>query len=259
MLKLEHICKTYNKGTVNETTLFSDFNLQVKKGEFISVIGSNGSGKTSILNLICGSIPLDSGDIKVRGESIVKLKEYQRSKIIGRVFQDPAKGTCPSMNILQNMAMADNKGKAFNLTSGVNKKRISYYKEQLSRLHLGLEDKLYVKVGALSGGQRQAMALLMSTMTPLDFLILDEHTAALDPKTSEIIMELTNEIVQEKQLTTLMVTHNLRHAVEYGNRLIMMHQGKAILDLDMQYSNKEMKITMLILCSVNPDKKYIIN
>ena len=241
MLKLEHICKTYNKGTVNETTLFSDFNLQVKKGEFISVIGSNGSGKTSILNLICGSIPLDSGDIKVRGESIVKLKEYQRSKIIGRVFQDPAKGTCPSMNILQNMAMADNKGKAFNLTSGVNKKRISYYKEQLSRLHLGLEDKLYVKVGALSGGQRQAMALLMSTMTPLDFLILDEHTAALDPKTSEIIMELTNEIVQEKQLTTLMVTHNLRHAVEYGNRLIMMHQGKAILDLDMQ-KRKETKI-----------------
>ena len=241
MLKLEHICKTYNKGTVNETTLFSDFNLQVKKGEFISVIGSNGSGKTSILNLICGSIPLDSGDIKVRGESIVKLKEYQRSKIIGRVFQDPAKGTCPSMNILQNMAMADNKGKAFNLTSGVNKKRISYYKEQLSRLHLGLEDKLYVKVGALSGGQRQAMALLMSTMTPLDFLILDEHTAALDPKTSEIIMELTNEIVQEKQLTTLTVTHNLRHAVEYGNRLIMMHQGKAILDLDMQ-KKKETKI-----------------
>ena len=241
MLKLEHICKTYNKGTVNETTLFSDFNLQVKKGEFISVIGSNGSGKTSILNLICGSIPLDSGDIKVRGESIVKLKEYQRSKIIGRVFQDPAKGTCPSMNILQNMAMAYNKGKAFNLTSGVNKKRISYYKEQLSRLHLGLEDKLYVKVGALSGGQRQAMALLMSTMTPLDFLILDEHTAALDPKTSEIIMELTNEIVQEKQLTTLMVTHNLRHAVEYGNRLIMMHQGKAILDLDMQ-KKKETKI-----------------
>ena len=241
MLKLEHICKTYNKGTVIETTLFSDFNLQVKKGEFISVIGSNGSGKTSILNLICGSIPLDSGDIKVRGESIVKLKEYQRSKIIGRVFQDPAKGTCPSMNILQNMAMADNKGKAFNLTSGVNKKRISYYKEQLSRLHLGLEDKLYVKVGALSGGQRQAMALLMSTMTPLDFLILDEHTAALDPKTSEIIMELTNEIVQEKQLTTLMVTHNLRHAVEYGNRLIMMHQGKAILDLDMQ-KKKETKI-----------------
>ena len=232
MLKLENICKTYNLGTVNETTLFTNFNLEVKKGEFISVIGSNGSGKTSILNMICGSIPVDSGRILVQGQDITRMKEHQRSKFIGRVFQDPAKGTCPSMNILQNMAMADNKGKPFNLTAGINKKRIPYYQEQLSRLKLGLEDKLYVKVGALSGGQRQAMALLMSTMTPLDFLILDEHTAALDPKTSEIIMELTDEIVREKQLTTLMVTHNLRHAVEYGNRMIMMHQGGIVLDYD---------------------------
>lgn len=232
MLKLENICKTYNLGTVNETTLFTNFNLEVKKGEFISVIGSNGSGKTSILNMICGSIPVDSGRILVQGQDITRMKEHQRSKFIGRVFQDPAKGTCPSMNILQNMAMADNKGKPFNLTAGINKKSIPYYQEQLSRLKLGLEDKLYVKVGALSGGQRQAMALLMSTMTPLDFLILDEHTAALDPKTSEIIMELTDEIVREKQLTTLMVTHNLRHAVEYGNRMIMMHQGGIVLDYD---------------------------
>jgi len=232
VLKLENICKTYNLGTVNETTLFTNFNLEVKKGEFISVIGSNGSGKTSILNMICGSIPIDSGRILVQGQDITRMKEHQRSKFIGRVFQDPAKGTCPSMNILQNMAMADNKGKPFNLTAGINKKRITYYQEQLSRLKLGLEDKLYVKVGALSGGQRQAMALLMSTMTPLDFLILDEHTAALDPKTSEIIMELTDEIVREKQLTTLMVTHNLRHAVEYGNRMIMMHQGGIVLDYD---------------------------
>ena len=232
MLKLENICKTYNIGTVNESTLFTDFNLQVKKGEFISVIGSNGSGKTSMLNMICGSIPIDSGRIMVQDKDITRMKEHQRSKFIGRVFQDPAKGTCPSMNILQNMAMADNKGKPFNLTSGINKKRITFYQEQLSRLGLGLEDKLYVKVGALSGGQRQAMALLMSTMTPLDFLILDEHTAALDPKTSEIIMELTDEIVREKQLTTLMVTHNLRHAVTYGNRMIMMHQGGIVLDYD---------------------------
>ena len=171
MLKLENICKTFNPGTVNESTLFTNFNLQVKKGEFISVIGSNGSGKTTILNIICGTLPLDSGNILVQGQNINKLKEYQRSKFIGRVFQDPAKGTCPSMTILQNMAMADNKGKPFNLTGGINKKRISYYQEQLSRLKLGLEDKLHVKVGALSGGQRQAMALLMSTMTPLDFLI----------------------------------------------------------------------------------------
>ena len=232
MLKLENICKTYNIGTVNESTLFTNFNLEVKKGEFISVIGSNGSGKTSMLNMICGSIPIDSGRIVVQGQDITRMKEHQRSKFIGRVFQDPVKGTCPSMNILQNMAMADNKGKPFNLASGINKKRITFYQEQLSRLGLGLEDKLYVKVGALSGGQRQAMALLMSTMTPLDFLILDEHTAALDPKTSEIIMELTDEIVREKQLTTLMVTHNLRHAVTYGNRMIMMHQGNIVLDYE---------------------------
>lgn len=232
MLKLENICKTFNIGTVNESTLFSNFNLEIKKGEFISVIGSNGSGKTTMLNLICGSIPLDRGNIVVQGQNINKLKEYQRSRFIGRVFQDPAKGTCPSMTILQNMSMADNKGKAFNLTAGINKKRIPFYQEQLARLGLGLEDKLHVKVGALSGGQRQAMALLMSTMTPLDFLILDEHTAALDPKTSEVIMELTDELVREKQLTTLMVTHNLRHAVQYGNRMIMMHQGGIVLDYD---------------------------
>lgn len=234
MLKLENICKTFNIGTVNESTLFSNFNLEIKKGEFISVIGSNGSGKTTMLNLICGSIPLDRGNIVVQGQNINKLKEYQRSRFIGRVFQDPAKGTCPSMTILQNMSMADNKGKAFNLTAGINKKRIPYYQEQLARLGLGLEDKLHVKVGALSGGQRQAMALLMSTMTPLDFLILDEHTAALDPKTSEVIMELTDELVREKQLTTLMVTHNLRHAVQYGNRMIMMHQGGIVLDYDVR-------------------------
>lgn len=230
MLKLEHIAKTYNRGTVNESVLFDDFNLEVQKGEFVSVVGSNGSGKTSILNILCGSIPLDRGEISIDGKSITRLKEFQRAKFIGRVYQDPAKGTCPSMNILQNMAMADHKGKPFGLTPGVNKKRIAYYQEQLSRLKLGLEDKLYVKVGSLSGGQRQAMALLMSTMTPLDFLILDEHTAALDPKTSEIIMELTDELVREKQLTTIMVTHNLRFAVEYGNRLIMMHHGQVILD-----------------------------
>ena len=232
MLELNHIHKLYNPGTVNEICLFDDFNLKIDDGQFVSVVGSNGSGKTSMLNIICGSIPIDGGSIVVNGTDITKQKDFIRHRRIGRVFQDPSKGTCPSMNILQNMAMADNKGKSFNLTAGINKKRISYYQEQLSRLKLGLEDKLYVKVGALSGGQRQAMALLMSTMTPLDFLILDEHTAALDPKTSEIIMELTDELVREKQLTTLMVTHNLRYAVDYGNRLIMMHQGHAILDYD---------------------------
>ncbi len=230
MLRLENINKTYNQGTVNESKLFADFNLTVNQGEFVSVVGSNGSGKTTTLNIICGSISIDSGRVWVNDRDITKLKEYQRAKFIGRVYQNPSMGTCPSMNILENMSLADNKGKPFNLLPGINKKRIDFYREQLSRLKLGLEDKLYVKVGALSGGQRQAMALLMSTMTPLDFLILDEHTAALDPKTSEIIMELTDEIVREKKLTTIMVTHNLRHAAAYGNRLIMMHEGGIIMD-----------------------------
>jgi len=230
MLELKNINKYYNAGTVNEMCLFEDFNLSIDEGEFVSVVGSNGSGKTSMLNLICGSIPLDSGSIFINGENITKMPEYKRQRRIGRVYQNPALGTCPNMTILENMALADNKGKPFNLLPGTNKARTDFYREQLKTLGLGLEDKLQVKVGVLSGGQRQAMALLMSTMTPIEFLILDEHTAALDPKTAEIIMELTDKIVREKHLTTIMVTHNLRFAVEYGNRLLMMHQGKAVLD-----------------------------
>ena len=230
MLELSHINKYYNAGTVNEMCLFQDFNLTIRDGEFVSVVGSNGSGKTSMLNIICGSIPVDSGTIAVNGQDITHMPEFKRQKRIGRVYQDPARGTCPSMTILENMALADTKGKPFNLRPGTNKQRIDYYREQLRTLGLGLEDKLQVKVGVLSGGQRQAMALLMSTMTPIEFLILDEHTAALDPKTAEVIMELTGKVVQEKKLTTIMVTHNLRYAVEYGSRLLMMHQGHAVID-----------------------------
>ena len=230
MLELKGIKKYYNPGTVNEMCLFDGFDLKIEDGEFVSVVGSNGSGKTSMLNLICGSIPMDSGQILMNGKDIGKLKEYQRSAKIGRVYQNPAMGTCPSMTILENMSLADNKGKTYGLGRGTNRARTEFYREQLSQLNLGLEDKMNVKVGVLSGGQRQAMALLMSTMTPIEFLILDEHTAALDPKTAELIMELTDKIVKEKHLTTIMVTHNLRYAVEYGNRLLMMHQGNAILD-----------------------------
>ena len=178
MLELININKNYNPGSVNELCLFKDFNLTVKDGEFVSVVGSNGSGKTS----------------------------------------------------MQNITIAENKGKPYNLGRGVNKAKLETYREMLRPLNLGLEDKMGVQVGSLSGGQRQALALLMATMTPIDFLILDEHTAALDPKTAEIIMELTDQVVKEKKVTTIMVTHNLRYAVEYGNRLIMMHEGKAILD-----------------------------
>lgn len=232
MIKLSNIDKIYNKGTVNETQLFNNFNLEVNKNEFLSIVGSNGSGKTSMLNIICGSIPIDGGDITINGKSIAKMKDFQRYKKIGRVYQNPAMGTCSSMTILENMSLADNKGKLFDLGRGTNKKRVNYYRDQLSQLNLGLEDKMGVKVGLLSGGQRQAMALLMSVMTPIDILILDEHTAALDPKTAEIIMELTDKVVREKKLTTIMVTHNLMYALNYGNRLIMMHEGNAIMDLN---------------------------
>lgn len=245
MIKLSNIDKVYNKGTVNETQLFNNFNLEVKKNEFLSIVGSNGSGKTSMLNIICGSIPIDGGDITINGKSIAKMKDFQRYKKIGRVYQNPAMGTCSSMTILENMSLADNKGKLFDLGRGTNKKRINYYRDQLSQLNLGLEDKMGVKVGLLSGGQRQAMALLMSVMTPIDILILDEHTAALDPKTAEIIMELTDKVVKEKNLTTIMVTHNLMYALNYGNRLIMMHEGNAIIDLNAH--EKENAVTQDLL------------
>lgn len=230
MIELKNIDKYYNIGTVNEICLFKDFNLKIQNGDFVSVIGSNGSGKTSMLNLICGSLQPEKGSISLGGEDITKQKEFVRQRKIGRVYQDPAMGTCPSMTILENMSLADNKGRAYGLGLGTNKKRISHYREMLSQLGLGLEDMMGTKVGALSGGQRHAMALLMTTMTPIEFLIMDEHTAALDPKTAELIMQLTDKIVREKNLTTIMVTHNLRFAVEYGNRLIMMHQGQAVLD-----------------------------
>ena len=227
MLELININKNYNPGSVNELCLFKNFNLMVKDGEFVSVVGSNRSGKTTMLNIITGSIAVDSGK---NAEDITKQKDYIRQRRIGRVYQDPSKGTCPSMPILENMSIAENKGKPYNLGRGVNKAKLETYREMLRPLNLGLEDKMGVQVGSLSGGQRQALALLMATMTPIDFLILDEHTAALDPKTAEIIMELTDQVVKEKKVTTIMVTHNLRYAVEYGNRLIMMHEGKAILD-----------------------------
>ena len=238
MLELININKNYNPGSVNELCLFKDFNLTVKDGEFVSVVGSNGSGKTSMLNIICGSIAVDSGKILIHGEDITRQKDYIRQRRIGRVYQDPSKGTCPGMTILENMSIAENKGKPYNLGRGVNKAKLEEYREMLRPLNLGLEDKMGVQVGSLSGGQRQALALLMATMTPIDFLILDEHTAALDPKTAEIIMELTDQVVKEKKVTTIMVTHNLRYAVEYGNRLIMMKDGRVILNISGEEKKK---------------------
>ena len=231
MLELRNIEKYYNPGTINEMCLFDKFNLTVDKGEFVSVVGSNGSGKTSMLNILCGSIPVEGGQILINGSDITKQKEFKRNRRIGRVYQNPAMGTCPSMTILENMSLADNKGKVFGLSRGTNKSRIEYYREQLSQLGLGLEDKMDVKVGALSGGQRQALTLLMSTLQRPKLLLLDEHTAALDPKTAKKVLDLTAEIVEEQHLTTLMITHNMKDAIQLGNRLIMMHEGRIIYDV----------------------------
>lgn len=230
MLQLNNITKIYNQGTISEVSLFHNFNLNIKKGEFLSIVGSNGSGKTSLLNMICGTIPIEGGEILVAEQNISKMREHKRYETIGRVYQNPSLGTSPNLTMLENMSLADQKGKVFGLSFGANKKREAFYKEQLSILGLGLEDKMNVKLGALSGGQRQAVALIMATLTPIEFLILDEHTAALDPKTADIIMDLTGKVVKEKQLTAMMVTHNLRYAVEYGDRIIMMDRGNKVFD-----------------------------
>lgn len=231
MLELQDITKRFNVGTVDEATVFDHFNFKMEKGEFVSVIGSNGSGKTTLLNLICGSLKADGGKILFNGNDITHASEFKRAKIIGRVFQEPKIGTCADLTVLENMALADNKNKPFGLGRCVNKKRIDYYKSLLEQCDMGLENRLGVQVGTLSGGQRQALALVIANMSNVELLILDEHIAALDPKSSDRVMELTNKLVNENKLTTLMVTHNLRYAVEYGSRLFMMHEGNSVLDI----------------------------
>ncbi len=231
MLKLQNIDKVFNAGTINENILFQNFNLEIKKGEFVAVVGSNGSGKTTILNIISGDILCDSGKVILDDIDITRDKNYKRARKIARVFQNPSIGTCPSMTIFENMSIADNKGKMYGLGMGLNTGRKEFYREQLKILGMGLEDRLNAKAGSLSGGQRQALSLIMATMKTPELLLLDEHTAALDPKSSDIVMELTDKIVKEKNITTLMVTHNLRHAVEFGTRSVMMHEGKKVLDI----------------------------
>lgn len=205
--------------------------LNIKQGDFITVIGSNGAGKSTLLNIISGSIPCDEGSIVLNEKEISNISEYKISRLIGRVFQDPKMGTSPSMTVLENMSVAWNKNKRYGFSWGIEKSKVRDIKDSLSRLTLGLENKLDVKVGLLSGGQRQAMALLMASISNPCLLMLDEHMAALDPKTSEIIANLTDKIVKESKITTLMVTHNLKQAIDMGNRLIMMHRGKIMLDI----------------------------
>lgn len=230
MLDLKGINKVFNPGTIDEKILFTDFNLHLDECEFVAVIGSNGSGKTTMLNLISGSAEADSGSIILGGTEMKGMKAHKRAKRIGRVFQDPSIGTSPSMTIWENLSLADNKAKYYGLTRGLNRQRKDFYRTQLEILGMGLEDRMDTLAGSLSGGQRQAMALIMATLVRPDLLLLDEHTAALDPKAADIVMELTDRVVKEKKITSLMVTHNLRYAVEYGTRTIMMHEGNIVID-----------------------------
>lgn len=231
MLSMENLQKSFNMATPDEAILFNGFNFAVEVGEFVSVIGSNGSGKTTLLNLICGTLQPEGGSIRFRGKDITHMREHSRAAFIGRVFQEPKAGTCAGLTILENLALADNKGRAYGLGFAIDKKRRDYYRQLLEQCEMGLENRLSTQVGALSGGQRQALAMVIANMTKVDLLILDEHTAALDPKSSETIMHLTDKLIRAHAITTVMVTHNLRYAVDYGTRLVMMHEGKAILDI----------------------------
>ena len=241
MIKLENIRTVFQPGTPDENLLFDNFTFEVKSNEFVSVIGSNGSGKTTLLNLICGSRRPENGKITFNAHDITHENEHKRASKIGRVFQDPQAGTCSNLTILENMALSDNKHKFYGLGIAVNKQRKDYYCSLLEQCNMGLENRLSVLSGSLSGGQRQALALVIATMTDIELLILDEHTAALDPKSSATIMQLTHKLVLSKQITTIMVTHNLKYALEYGDRLIMMDDGNIIMDL----SGKEKHISKM--------------
>lgn len=232
MLKLTGINKIFNKGTVNEKQVLFDINLTLNDGDFVTVIGGNGAGKSTIQNIITGTFFPDSGKVEINGKDITNLPEYKRAKYIGRVFQDPMLGTAAGLWLEENMALAYNRGEKRSLFKWMtDKSKIDLFEKELSKLGLGLEKRLRTRVKYLSGGQRQAITLLMATMKKPELLMLDEHTAALDPKTSKLVLDLTNEIVTKDNITTLMVTHNMKDALTYGNRLIMMEQGKIIFDV----------------------------
>jgi putative ABC transport system ATP-binding protein len=231
MLKLEHLYKTFNPGTINEKIALSDLSLHLNPGDFVTVIGGNGAGKSTMLNAIAGVWAVDSGRITLDGEDITALPEHKRAKLIGRVFQDPMMGTAPNMQLEENLALAMRRGQRRGLGWGVTKAERELYREKLKSLNLGLEDRMTVRVGLLSGGQRQAVTLLMASLQKPKLLLLDEHTAALDPATAAKVLELSDRIIDENQLTALMITHNMTDAIKHGNRLIMMNEGRVILDI----------------------------
>ncbi len=231
MLDLNNIYKTFNPGTVNEKHALNGISLHLNEGDFVTVIGSNGAGKSTVLNAIAGVWPIDSGSILIDGQDVTGLPEYKRAKYLGRVFQDPMTGTAATMEIQENLALAKRRGARRTLRIGITKKEQDEYREQLRTLDLGLEDRMTAKVGLLSGGQRQALTLLMATLQKPKLLLLDEHTAALDPKTAEKVLNTTDTIIRENHLTAFMVTHNMKDAIAHGNRLIMMNEGKIIFDV----------------------------
>ena len=231
MLELKNICKTFNPGTVNEKKALTGLNLTLNDGDFVTVIGGNGAGKSTMLNAVAGTWMVDSGSILIDGTDVTRLPEHKRAAFIGRVFQDPMMGTAPTMQIEENLALAARRGQRRGLGWGITKAERAQYREMLQRLDLGLEDRLTSKVGLLSGGQRQALTLLMASLKKPKLLLLDEHTAALDPKTAAKVLALSDQIVEENHLTTMMVTHNMRDAIAHGNRLIMMYDGHIVIDV----------------------------
>lgn len=231
MLELKNITKTFNPGTINEKHALNGIDLKLEDGDFVTVIGGNGAGKSTMLNAIAGVWPVDSGSIIIDGKDVTGLPDYKRAGVVGRVFQDPMTGTAATMQIDENLAIAKRRGKRRGLSWEVTAGERQEYREKLKILNLGLEDRLTAKVGLLSGGQRQALTLLMATLQKPKILLLDEHTAALDPKTAEKVLNATEAVVSEDRLTTIMVTHNMRDAIAHGNRLIMMNDGKIILDI----------------------------
>lgn len=232
MLNINNVKKSFQTELGSIKRVFKGLDLHVEKGDFISIIGSNGAGKSTLLDTITGNIVPDSGTIDIDGRDITSLPRYKRGSFISKVYQNPAMGTAPSMTVFENLSMADNKGKRFGFTLGLNKKRKEYYRSLLKELDLGIEDQMDTEVGSLSGGQRQCLALIMATLNKPQVLLLDEHTAALDPKTSKVIMEKTKQLIDKQHITAMMISHNLRDAVQYADRIIMLDKGKVILDVE---------------------------